>query len=42
MDDRRGPHLLFLTDEQLAERGVALKKSGYGAYLLGLLERGDR
>ncbi|WP_194383732.1 glucose-1-phosphate thymidylyltransferase RfbA [Microbacterium luteum] len=35
---RRG----FLTDEQLAERGVALKKSGYGAYLLELLERGDR
>ena len=32
----------FLTDEQLAERGVALQKSGYGAYLLGLLERGDR
>ena len=32
----------FLTDEQLRERGVALQKSGYGAYLLGLLERGDR
>ena len=32
----------FLTDEQLAERGVALQKSGYGAYLLGLLERGER
>ncbi|GMM97523.1 glucose-1-phosphate thymidylyltransferase RfbA [Microbacterium sp. MTN4-26] len=32
----------FLTDEQLAERGVALKKSGYGSYLLGLLERGER
>ena len=32
----------FLTDEQLAERGAALTKSGYGAYLLGLLERGDR
>ncbi|MDZ8201259.1 glucose-1-phosphate thymidylyltransferase RfbA [Microbacterium sp. SSW1-59] len=32
----------FLTDDQLAERGVALKKSGYGAYLLGLLERGER
>ena len=30
---RRG----FLTDEQLAERGEALKKSGYGAYLLRLL-----
>ena len=35
---RRG----FLTDDQLAERGMALKKSGYGAYLLELLERGDR
>ena len=32
----------FLTDEELRERGVALQKSGYGAYLLGLLERGDR
>ena len=32
----------FLTDEQLRERGVALQKSGYGAYLLGLLERGER
>jgi glucose-1-phosphate thymidylyltransferase len=32
----------FLTDDQLRERGVALKKSGYGAYLLGLLERGER
>ena len=33
---RRG----FLDDEQLAERGQALLKSGYGAYLLELLERG--
>ncbi len=32
---RRG----FLTDEQLAERAAPLVKSGYGAYLLGLLER---
>jgi len=31
---RRG----FLTDDELAERGHALEKSGYGAYLLGLLE----
>lgn len=30
---RRG----FLTDDELAERGRALEKSGYGAYLLGLL-----
>ena len=29
----------LLTDEQFAERGHALKKSGYGAYLLDLLER---
>jgi len=35
---RRG----FLTDDELAERGHALEKSGYGAYLLRLLaeERG--
>ena len=33
---RRG----FLTDEQLAERARKLVKSGYGSYLLGLLERG--
>ncbi|MGP7960248.1 glucose-1-phosphate thymidylyltransferase RfbA [Sanguibacter sp. A247] len=32
---RRG----FLTDDELAERGHALEKSGYGAYLLGLLDR---
>ena len=32
----------LLTGEQLRERGVALTKSGYGAYLLGLLERGER
>lgn len=32
----------FLSDDELAERGTALKKSGYGAYLLALLERGDR
>ncbi len=30
----------FLSDEGLHERGQALAKSGYGAYLLGLLERG--
>ncbi|MCR2801723.1 glucose-1-phosphate thymidylyltransferase RfbA [Microbacterium sp. zg-Y818] len=30
----------FLTDEQLEARGTALKKSGYGSYLLELLERG--
>ncbi|MCR2813607.1 glucose-1-phosphate thymidylyltransferase RfbA [Microbacterium sp. zg.Y1090] len=30
----------FLTDEQLEQRGTALKKSGYGSYLLELLERG--
>ena len=33
---RRG----FLTDDDLRERGEALVKSGYGAYLLGLLEDG--
>jgi len=33
---RRG----FLTDEELRVRAEALVKSGYGAYLLGLLERG--
>ncbi len=33
---RRG----FLTDEGLRERGTALTKSGYGTYLLELLERG--
>ena len=35
---RRG----FLSDDELAERGRALEKSGYGAYLLRLLaeERG--
>jgi len=32
----------FLSDEELAQRGGALKKSGYGSYLLNLLERGDR
>ena len=30
----------FLTDEQLDERATALRKSGYGSYLLELLERG--
>ncbi|MDZ8201568.1 glucose-1-phosphate thymidylyltransferase RfbA [Microbacterium sp. SSW1-59] len=30
----------FLSDEQLAERARPLVKSGYGRYLLGLLERG--
>ena len=29
----------FLTDDQLRERGQALAKSGYGTYLLGLVER---
>ena len=29
----------WITDEQLAERGHALLKSGYGGYLLDLLER---
>jgi len=29
----------FIDDEQLAARGKSLLKSGYGAYLLGLLER---
>ncbi len=32
----------FLTDEELRERAEALVKSGYGAYLLGLLESGPR
>ncbi len=32
---RRG----FLSDEELAERGTALAKSGYGSYLLGLLDQ---
>lgn len=35
---RRG----FLDDEQLAQRGRALEKSGYGAYLLGLLAEEGR
>ncbi|MGY1553114.1 glucose-1-phosphate thymidylyltransferase RfbA [Microbacterium sp. A588] len=30
----------FLTDDELRERGHKLFKSGYGAYLLALLERG--
>lgn len=30
----------FLSDEQLADRARPLVKSGYGRYLLGLLERG--
>ncbi|WP_313554718.1 glucose-1-phosphate thymidylyltransferase RfbA [Miniimonas arenae] len=33
---RRG----FLTDDELRERAERLVKSGYGSYLLGLLERG--
>ncbi|KQU07643.1 glucose-1-phosphate thymidylyltransferase [Rhodococcus sp. Leaf7] len=33
---RRG----FITDDQLAEQAKALVKSGYGTYLLNLLERG--
>ena len=32
----------FIDDEQLAARAQKLLKSGYGAYLLELLERGDR
>ncbi len=31
----------LLTDEELRERAEPLLKSGYGAYLLGVLERGD-
>jgi glucose-1-phosphate thymidylyltransferase len=30
----------FLTDDELCERGTILTKSGYGKYLLDLLERG--
>jgi len=32
----------FLTDDELRNRAEKLVKSGYGAYLLELLERGDR
>ncbi|WP_309127639.1 glucose-1-phosphate thymidylyltransferase RfbA [Microbacterium sp.] len=32
----------YLTDDELRERAESLVKSGYGTYLLGLLERGDR
>ncbi|REJ08065.1 glucose-1-phosphate thymidylyltransferase [Microbacterium bovistercoris] len=32
----------FLSDDELRIRGEQLAKSGYGAYLLGLLERGER
>ncbi|NMM17341.1 MAG: glucose-1-phosphate thymidylyltransferase, partial [Cellulomonas sp.] len=32
---RRG----FLTDDQLRQRATTLTKSGYGTYLLGLLEQ---
>lgn len=32
----------WITDEQLRELGLTLKKSGYGSYLLGLLESGGR
>jgi glucose-1-phosphate thymidylyltransferase len=35
---RRG----FLSDDELRVRGEALVKSGYGAYLLGLLESGEK
>ncbi|MFJ4226079.1 glucose-1-phosphate thymidylyltransferase RfbA [Paenarthrobacter nicotinovorans] len=31
----------FLTDDELRQRAEPLVKSGYGAYLLGLLEAGD-
>ncbi|WP_269082114.1 sugar nucleotidyltransferase, partial [Demequina salsinemoris] len=34
---RRG----FLSDDALLERGEALKKSGYGQYLIDLVKRGD-
>ncbi len=30
----------FLTDDELAQRARALEKSGYGAYLLSILQRG--
>lgn len=30
----------FLTDEELTERAIPLRKSGYGAYLLDLIQRG--
>jgi glucose-1-phosphate thymidylyltransferase len=30
----------FFTDEQLRARAEGMIKSGYGAYLLGLLDRG--
>jgi glucose-1-phosphate thymidylyltransferase len=32
----------FLTDDELRERAARLDKSGYGRYLLGLLEPGAR
>ena len=32
----------WITDDQLRELGLTLKKSGYGSYLLGLLESGGR
>lgn len=32
----------FLSDADLRERAEKLAKSGYGTYLMGLLERGDR
>lgn len=35
---RRG----FLSDDELRARGESLVKSGYGAYLLGLLESGEK
>ena len=35
---RRG----FLSDDELAERARGYAKSGYGDYLLGLIERGQR
>ncbi|MBA2561164.1 MAG: glucose-1-phosphate thymidylyltransferase, partial [Propionibacteriales bacterium] len=34
---RRG----FLTDDELRDRAQGMLKSGYGSYLLGLLERHD-
>jgi len=32
----------YLSDDELRERAERLEKSGYGSYLLGLLEDGDR
>ena len=29
----------FLTDDELRQRGESMRKSGYGDYLLGLIDR---